>query len=147
VQVETETEYDRNTHTHTHTHTSLLECDGQSVIYFRQDSFLSQKLVSDSLFSIEAILFVSPRVYGILSVTLAQSIKTYSHALLGEKSQGDVRTLRACRLDEKRCGLDRMDGSVMFDLYARLRGSRSFWLGLVDKADNGLECARVRKGG
>ena len=116
MQVETETEYDRNTHTHTHTHTSILECDGQSVVYFRQDRFLSQKLVSDSLFSIEAILLVSPRVYGILSVTLAQSIKTYSHALLSEKSQGDVRALRACGLDEKRCGLDRMDGSVMFDL-------------------------------
>jgi hypothetical protein len=71
----------------------------------------------------------------------------YSHALLGEKAQGDVRALGACGLDGKRCGIDRIDRSVMFDLYARLRGGRSFWLGLVDKADNGLECARVRKGG
>ena len=99
------------------------------------------------MFSIEAVLFVSPTVYGILSVTLAQSIKAYSHALLGEKAQGDVRALGACGLDGKRCGIDRIDRSVMFDLYARLRGGRSFWLGLVDKADNGLECARVRKGG
>ena len=29
------------TETHTHTHTSILECDRQSVVYFRRDSFLS----------------------------------------------------------------------------------------------------------